>query len=250
VTAAVQPDLTGHVEVPWHRGPLASYDCETNGLNTATDRIVTAALITPSGRCITWLSDADGVDIPEAATAVHKVTTEHARAHGRPAKEVVEDIAATLATALGDPVGAALVVMNAPFDLPLLDAECVRHGVPTVAERIGHPIGPVIDPLVLDRAADKYRKGRRNLESLAAHYGVTLTGAHQADADAKASLDVALAIAERHEQLQVPARVLHGWQVTMHERWAANYQGFLRRSGKPDEVVDGSWPLRPVGGAA
>jgi DNA polymerase III subunit epsilon len=248
MTATVQPDLTGHVEVPWHRGPLASYDCETGGLNTSVDRIVTAALVRPNGETLRWVSDADGVEVPKAASDIHGFTTEYIRAHGRPAKEVVEEIAAAIAGELS--AGAALVVMNAPFDLPLLDAECVRHGVPTVAERIGYPIGPVIDPLVLDRAADKYRKGKRNLESLAAHYGVTLTAAHQADADAQAALEVALAIADQHEQLRVPARVLHGWQITMHERWAANYQGFLRRSGKPNAVIDGSWPLRPVGEAS
>jgi DNA polymerase-3 subunit epsilon len=249
VTAAVQPDLTGHVELPWHRGPLASYDCETNGLNTATDRIVTAALIRPNRKPLRWMTDAADFNIPEAASDIHKVTTEHARAHGRPAKQVVEEIADALAGELSAGQ-AALVVMNAPFDLPLLDAECTRHGVPSVAERIGHPIGPVIDPLVLDRAAEKFRRGKRNLVSLAAHYGVTLTDAHQADADAKAALDVALAIAEKHEQLQVPARVLHGWQVQWHAKWAANYEAFLKKSGKPTAVVDGSWPLRPVGGAS
>lgn len=234
--------------LPWHRGPLASYDCETSGLNTATDRIVTAALIRANGDTVRWISDADGVEIPTAASDIHGYTTDIIRSHGRPAKEVVEQIAAAIAGELS--AGSALVVMNAPFDLPLLDAECARHGVPSVAECIGRPIGPVIDPLVLDRAADKFRKGRRNLESLAVEYGVALKDAHQADADAQASLDVALRIAERHEQLQVPARVLHGWQVTMHERWAANYQSFLRRSGKPNAIVDGSWPLRPAGGAA
>jgi DNA polymerase-3 subunit epsilon len=231
----------------WHLGPLASFDIESTGLDTSADRIVTAALIRPNGDVSRWLAD-PGIEIPAAAAAVHGVSSEHARAHGRPAKQVVEEIADAIAGGLS--AGAALVVMNAPFDLPLLDAECARQGVPTVAERIGHSIGPVIDPLVLDRAADKYRKGRRNLESLAAHYGVTLTGAHQADADAQASLDVALAIAEKHEQLQVPARVLHGWQVQWHAKWAANYEAFLRKSGKPAVVVEGSWPLRPVGGAS
>lgn len=247
MTAPVQPDLTGHVELPWHRGLLASYDCETSGTNTSTDRIVTAALIRPNGDVTRWLSDADGVEIPKAASDIHKVSTEHARAHGRPAKEVVEEIADALAGELS--VGrAALVVMNAPFDLSLLDAECARHGVPTVADRIGS-VQPVVDPLVLDRAADKYRKGKRNLEALAAYYGVELTGAHQADADAKAALDVALRIAEKHEQLQVPARVLHGWQVQWHAKWAANYEAFLTKSGKP-QTVDGRWPLRPAGGDA
>lgn len=247
---AVQPDLTGHVEVPWHRGPLASYDCETNGLNTAEARIVTAALIRPNGQVQEWLSDLDGAEIPEAARAVHGISTEHARVHGRPAKQVVEEIVDAIAGELS--AGrAALVVMNAPFDLPLLNAECARHDVPTVADRIG-ALAPVVDPLVIDRAADKYRKGKRNLETLAAHYKVALTEAHTAKADALAALDVARTLAEKFPDLQVPARVLHGWQVNWHAAWAANYQGFLRRSGKPDAVIDGSWPLRPVeaGGAS
>ncbi|MGW3144890.1 exonuclease domain-containing protein [Streptomyces sp. NPDC001177] len=244
MNAPVQPDLTGHVELPWHRGPLASYDCETNGLNTTEDRIVTAALVRPNGQVMEWLSDLDGADIPEAARAVHGISTEHAHAHGRPAKQVVEEITDAIAGELS--AGhAALVVMNAPFDLPLLNAECVRHGVPTVADRIG-AVAPVVDPLVLDRAADRYRSGKRNLETLAAHYKVALTDAHTAKADAQAALGVARAIAEKYPDLQVPAWVLHGWQIKMHERWAANYEGFLRRSGKPDAVVDGSWPLRPA----
>lgn len=246
--SAVRPDLTGHVELPWHRGPLASYDCETTGLNTDTDRIVTAALIRANGDKLRWISDADGMDVPTAASGIHGYTTDVIRAHGLPAKQVVDQIAAAIAGELS--ASAALVVMNAPFDLPMLDAECARHGVPSVAERIGRPVAPVVDPLVLDRAADRYRKGKRNLETLAAHYKVPLTEAHQADADALAALGVARAIAERHEQLQVPARVVHGWQIKMHERWAAGYQDFLRKSGKPKATVDGSWPLRPVGGAA
>jgi DNA polymerase-3 subunit epsilon len=247
MSATVQPDLTGGAELPWHRGPLGSFDTETTGTVTHTDRIVSAALIRPNGETLRWLSDVDGHEIPEAASNVHGISTEHARTHGRPAKQVVEEIADALAGELS--AGrAALVVMNAPFDLSLLDAECARHGVPTVTDRIGN-VAPVVDPLVLDRAADKYRKGRRNLESLAAHYGVTLDGAHAADADAQAALDVALRIGEKFPELQVPARVLHGWQIKMHERWAAGFEAHLRKT-KPDAVVGRGWPLRPVGGAS
>lgn len=231
----------------WHLGPLSAFDTETTGTVTHTDRIVSAALIRPNGETLRWLSDVDGHEIPEAASRIHGITSEQAHAHGRPAKAVVEEIADALAGELS--AGhAALVVMNAPFDLSLLDAECARHGVPTVADRIGNVV-PVVDPLVLDRAADKYRKGRRNLESLAAHYGVTLNGAHTADADAQAALDVALRIAEEFPELQVPARVLHGWQIKMHERWAAGFEAHLRKT-KPDAVVGRGWPLRPVGGEA
>ncbi|MEU3160043.1 exonuclease domain-containing protein [Streptomyces griseoincarnatus] len=235
---------TREFSLPWHRGPLASYDCETNGLNTATDRIVTAALIRPNRQPLEWLSDLDGAEIPETAAAVHGISTEHAREHGRPAAVVVEEIADAIAGELS--AGrAALVVMNAPFDLPLLDAESARYGVPTVADRVGC-VEPVVDPLVLDRHFDRYRKGRRNLESLAAHYGVALDAAHTAVADARAALEVAREIGERYEAAQVPAHRLHLRQVQWHREWADNFQAHLRRKGERDAVVDGSWPLRSV----
>ncbi|KUN02987.1 hypothetical protein AQI95_24865 [Streptomyces yokosukanensis] len=233
--------------MPWNRGLLASYDCETTGTVPETDRIVSAALIRPDGSVLRWLSDVGGVEIPAAATAVHHITTEHAREHGRPAKQVVEEITDAVAGELCAS-RAALVVMNAPFDLGMLDAECTRHGIPTVADRIG-TLGPIVDPLVIDRAADKYRKGRRNLEALAVHYGVMLTDAHTADADAQAALDVARVIGNRYPDVQVPAWLLHNWQVQWRAQWAAGYEEHLRKSGRPDAVVDGSWPL-PSGGAA
>lgn len=231
----------------WHIGPLASYDCETNGVDTATDRIVTAALVRHDGTVREWLSDLDGAEIPEGAYQVHKISTEHAHAHGRPAKEVVDEIAEAIAAELA--ARAALVVMNAPFDLPLLDAECARYGVATVADRFGC-VEPVIDPLVLDRRLDKYRKGKRTLEALAAHYEVALTDAHTAKADAQAALGVARAIGGRYPEVHLPAARVHLRQVQWYREWAWNFQAHLRRSGKPDAVVADSWPLRPIGGAA
>lgn len=239
---------TRYFDLPWHRGPLASYDCETNGVDIANDRIVSAALVRPNGRVLEWLSDLDGAEIPEGAYNVHKISTAHAHAHGRPAKQVVEEIADAIAGELS--AGrASLVVMNAPFDLPLLDAECGRYGVATVADRIGC-IEPVIDPLVLDRHLDRYRRGKRTLEALAGHYGVALTEAHTAKADAQAALGVAVAIAERYPEVQLPAHRIHMHQVQWFEAWAANFQAFLRGKGQADAVIDGRWPLRPAGGAA
>jgi DNA polymerase-3 subunit epsilon len=237
---------TREFDLPWHCGPLASYDCETNGVNTVTDRIVTATLVRPNGQALEWLSDLDGAEIPEGAARIHGISTGHAHAHGRPAKQVVEEIADAIAGELSAGQ-ASLVVMNAPFDLPLLDAECARYGVETVADRIGC-VEPVIDPLVLDRHLDRYRRGKRTLEALAAHYGVALTEAHTATADARAALAVAVKIAERYPVVQVPAHRIHLHQVHWHAEWAANFQAHLRSKGQLDAVIDGSWPLRPVGG--
>lgn len=232
---------------PWHLGPLGSYDCETTGTDIETDRIVTAALIRPNGETLRWMSDADGMEIPKAASDIHGVTTQDARVHGRPAKQVIDEITEALTDLILS--GAALTVFNAPFDLSLLDRECRRHKLATLTDRLdGRPLGPIVDPLALDRAADRYRKGPRKLEAACAHYGVTLTGAHEAEADAQAALGVALKIAEKYEELQVPAEQLHGWQITWYGRWAAGFEDYLRREGKLTGPVDRSWPVRPWAG--
>ena len=71
----------------WTDGPLLGFDTETTGVDVDNDRIVTAALVRrdATGTHVrSWLID-PGVDIPEAAAAIHGVSTEHAREHGRPA---------------------------------------------------------------------------------------------------------------------------------------------------------------------
>jgi DNA polymerase-3 subunit epsilon len=42
----------------------------------------------------------------------------------------------------------------------------------------------VVDPLVIDKWLDRYRKGSRKLEAICAHYGAVLDEAHDADFDA------------------------------------------------------------------
>jgi DNA polymerase-3 subunit epsilon len=234
--------MSAQAHMSWHRGPLAAFDTETSGRDPLSARLVSAALVHPSGRVQRWLSDVDGEEIPAEATAVHGISTEQARAQGRPAKEVVDEVADAVARVLRT---VPLVVMNAPYDLTLLEAECRRHGVRTVGKRLGRPVAPIVDPLVLDRAADRYRRGKRTLEALAVHYGVALDGAHTADADALAALEVARAIAARFPNLQVSAGALHPLQVGWHARWAESFAAYLARRGEPADI-DGSWPVRRV----
>lgn len=246
MTGFTQPENGGVLGAPWHTGYLASYDCETTGLSVETDRIVTAALVVPGRETRHWLAD-PGIDIPTEASDIHRITTEYARQHGQPAALVVDEIAEALADEIAS--RSVLIVMNAPFDLTILDRECRRHGLPTLPDRLaGTPIASIVDPLVLDRAADKYRPGRRKLEALCAHYGVHLGEAHTAGADAQAALEVAQKIAEKYPELQVAAERLYAWQIAWHQRWAAGFEEHLKRNGKQDAAVDGSWPLRPWGG--
>lgn len=232
-------------DTPWFLGPVVSYDCETTGTDPLEARIVTGAVVTRDAPPVEWLAAVE-VDIPEEAAAVHGVTTERARAEGEPPKLVVDQICEALSLELR--AGSALVIMNAPYDLTVLDAEAARYGLPTLGERLGRQVRPVIDPLTLDRKLDKWRKGSRKLAALAAHYGVGLTDAHTAGADARAALEVAVAIGRRYPQARCTAGELHDRQAVWHGEWAADYQQHLRRTKDPLAVVDGWWPLRLLGG--
>jgi len=218
------------------------FDLETTGVDVTTDRVVTAhvGLLGADGsalRARSWLAD-PGVEIPSGATAVHGITTDHARAHGRPAAHVVDEVVAALRELFD--AGIPVVAYNAPYDFSLLKYEALRHGI----RPIDAP-SPVIDPLVLDKAHDRYRKGKRTLEVVAAHYAVNLVGAHDAAADAIAAGRVAQALARRFE-LSGPADDLHTQQIGWARAQAESLTEYFVRIGRIDaaDPVDGSWPIR------
>lgn len=232
----------------WYEGPLAAFDTETTGVDVETDRIVSAALVVQDApgarpRVSRWLVN-PGVPVPAGATQVHGLTDDHLQRNGRWPAPVMFEIAELLAEQAA--AGRPLVVMNAPFDLTLLDRELRRHRASSLDHWLdGTPLR-VLDPRVLDKHLDRYRKGRRTLTDLCAHYGVTLAEAHDAAADALAALEVVRAVgrrfATRLERL-TPAE-LHALQTAWHAAQARGLQAWFARSGS-SETVDTSWPLRP-----
>lgn len=225
----------------WHE-TLAVFDLETTGVDVETARIVTAhvGVIDASGQVLEraeWLAD-PGIDIPIQAMAVHGISTEHARANGRHPGEVVSEIVAAI-RAIFDR-GIALVAYNAPYDLTLLNREALRHGITPLVSPL-----PVIDPLVIDRAMDKYRKGKRTLEAACIFYGVGLIGAHDAGADAVAAGRLAQALARVHEtSLAIEAAALHALQIGWCLEQAADFQSYMRRVKDPAFTTSGAWPER------
>lgn len=222
---------------------LGVFDLETTGVDVETARIVTAciAVIGADGEVVDrwdWLADPE-IEIPEAASAVHGITTERARAEGRPTGVVVAEITQTLRTLFG--LGVPVVVYNAPYDLSLLDRECRRNELEPLIDP-----APVVDPLVLDKQVDTYRKGKRTLEAAAAHYGVALDDAHDAGADAIAAGRVAQALASaRPEELDIPIADLHGRQEIWYAEQARRFQDYIRRR-RGDETFTAStaWPVK------
>lgn len=160
-------------------GPLCSVDTETTDKNPLEARVLDIALaIHIPGREIDLRQAIvnPGVEIPADSIAVHGITQERVEAEGKPSTEVLDLFLSDIALSLK--AGIPLIVMNAPYDTTVLQCEALRLGLPTLEDRLGGPIAPVIDPGVLDKHLIKYRRrvskeqGARQLKTIAQVYGV------------------------------------------------------------------------------
>ena len=170
----------------WRDRPMMSLDCESTGINPETAHVVTACLglATQQGwTAHTWLVT-QAEPIPEQATKVHGITTEHANKYGVEPGIALRKLREDLAR--GWVMGMPLVVVNAPYDLTLLDREWRRHGIAPLKP------GPVLDPLVMARMSPFTVKGGHQLATLCERYGIALgDDAHGAEADAHAGVRLA-----------------------------------------------------------
>lgn len=225
--------------IGWTR-EIGVFDLETTGIDPETARIVSAhvGVLDAHGHSISkrdWIAD-PGVEIPEGAAAIHGITTERARAEGRPAAEVVEEIVAELCALVEH--GIPIVIYNAPYDLTLLRHETRRHDLGCVEDAL------IIDPLVIDKGVDRFRRGKRTLTAAAEYYGVRLDDAHDSSADAIAAGRVAQALAHRYpEYLDVPLETLHAMQVEWCREQTASFIEYMQRR-EPGFTKSSDWPER------
>jgi DNA polymerase-3 subunit epsilon len=220
---------------------MVAFDLETSAPSPEDARIVTACVVHVGGGLPTeareWLVN-PGVEIPEGATAVHGITTERARAEGVDPAVAVREITDALTDAWSS--GLPVVAFNAAYDLTVLDREIARHHDTTFTVA-----GPVIDPYVIDREVDKYRKGSRTLTAQAEHYRVSLDGAHDATADAVCAARLVWRIGCMFPAvagLSLPD--LHAAQAGWHAARQADFAAYLKRVGKPADDVCGEWAMR------
>jgi len=240
----------------WLTGDALAFDIESTGVDVFSDRIVTACavLVGKSGAFFRgrWLLN-PGVPIPAGATAVHGITNEKARQDGVAPEHVLPAIHRTLTDAWAE--GLPVIIMNAQFDLTMLQAEMRRY------EQEPLVIGPVLDSLVIDRALDPYRKGKRTLTSLAQHYGVKQDGAHSSDGDALTAARIIWKQANTCAEAEIAFETVGGeffrrfgdltreqmqaFQTQAHAQWAGQFEVWLRQQGRP-EVINREWPVRKV----
>ena len=263
----------------WWQGRMCGFDTETTAPLPEEARIVTASIVyvgggDPTTKAANWLAD-PGVDIPDEAAAIHGVTTEKAQTEGRPLAEVVDEVVRELMNALLFSI--PLVIFNARYDLTVLDRECRRLGKLTLTERAAARGVPllVVDPFVIDKWLDRFRKGSRKLDAVCKTYGATLDQAHASDADAIAAARAAWVLgakgavkrtirgrareADLRERAQLEAewhrvrgdlRLLHEAQ----ERWALaerdRFAQYKRSKGEEEEAQriesERGWPVLDV----
>lgn len=162
-----------------------------------------------------------------------------------PTGEAVAEITALLADQVRQ--GVPVIAFNARFDLTTLDREARRHGIVPLVERIGGP-GEllVVDPFVLDKQFDRFRRGKRTLGAVCEHYRVPLVDAHTANADALAAARVAWRLGQLLEELRATdLRTLHTQQVGWAAEQAASLEEYFREQGR-EEQVEREWPIVPV----
>lgn len=222
----------------WTDLPTVGFDLETTGRDPRTARVVTAALIIVNGRGEelqrrTWLVN-PGVEIPQGAIDVHGITNEKVRAEGMPAPQAVAEISAALDELFEAEL--PVIAFNGTYDFTVMAYERERHGVS------GRSPKPVIDPFVLQKQADKYRKGKKTLTALCESYGISLENAHTAADDALAAVLLARVLGQKFPALRMDARDLHDRQVAWAREQAADFQAYKRRTD-PDAVIEGGWPV-------
>lgn len=274
-------------DIDWARMPCVSFDIESTAPDPFKARIVQAACvkIVPGQEPVTrtWLVD-PGIEIPEGATAVHGITTEYARTNQtHTVPEMLSEVTGILARSMQ--LLWPVVVMNAAYDLTLVEQENIRHQVPSLASRVEPlPIGPILDPMVLDKHCDPFRQscyrapgcdkdanyhecggcrgsGRdtkryydcggcgatdHTLSSICRHYGIELTAAHDAGADALAAAQLAVRLLTLfpHQFRGVSLGGLHMAQIGWRAHQMNGLRDYFDKAGITHDGCDPAWPLR------
>lgn len=222
----------------WWRGPLAGFDTETSGKDPTLARMVTASLVVDVPLSVgpvthNWLVAVDE-PIPHEATygdgdkfSGHGITTERAQAEGEPLAKVLTELTAGLVEVWDR--GIPLVIYNAPYDLTLLNEELHRCGMSRLV--FDGRKTPILDPLVMDRTLDKFRRGSRKLGAVCEFYGVELTAAHSSAADTWASIQVARCLGKAYpHKVNRPMLDLYRNQQLGYAMWSEGYEMYVRRA--------------------
>lgn len=228
-------------------------DTETTGVDVLKDRVVqsyiglfsAADLSRPLfSQEIIWQAPADMV---EQTSEIHGISPKVASLGVAPnrARAMLRDSLARLKNQLPE---APLVAYNAAFDISLLAAPKDSFGYSGTSGRMLNAVlqrFDMLDPLILDKQLDKFRKGKRNLASVARHYGSAseelLEKAHDARFDCEITARVLVDIVEKY-------RLERGWTLSQlhaaQKKWAVEQKLSFAKFRGLDLAHEAGWPIQ------
>lgn len=223
----------------WTKQLRAAFDVETTGLSYTDDRIVQASLVLVSKDdkaifALDWIID-PGMEIPQEVVDVHGVTNEMVKEEGVPLEQGVPEIVHNLNLLFEE--GIPVVAFNAAFDMTFVKANAAVCGVEDFTPC------PVIDPYVMNKFVQRYRKGKRNLGVLCQDYNIPTENMHNASYDAYCAAKYGWCLAREYFQLDLPAEKLHEKQILWSRAQGHSLRDYFVSIGNYDPV-DIGWPLR------
>jgi DNA polymerase-3 subunit epsilon len=189
--------------------PLVFLDFETTGLDIQSDRIVELAFVRllPDGSRQSLVQRVNpGKELSAAAAKVNGIENKlavNSLFGGPPLKKVSQRLVEFLADS--DLAGFNTI----GFDVPLWQVECKRHGIDFRLDGRRQVDAKVIFNVV-EKGWDRFLMGPRNLSAAVRHFcGREHDGAHAAENDCNATVDVLLAQLQRYPDLPRDVPGLH-----------------------------------------
>lgn len=211
---------------------LVAFDLETTSANPHLANIVQATLVDDE-RVLDYEVD-PGVPIPEETSKVHGVWEKDRRSR-TPQSSIVPELVEKIYDYWEG--GYSLVVFNASYDLTILHRLAPQYGGEFSIR------GPVLDPFVIDKTLDKYRKGSRTLTNVAAHYGQKLSGAHNAVADSSILIPIVREQAKKYPDFFQNPETINRRQALAYKDNQTSLEAFFKEKGTLNAPINKNWPI-------
>lgn len=235
----------------WYQGLVCGFDLETTGVDPFNDSIVQIGFDVSLGSVLAGYGqfpiDAlsyehlvqPGIPIPNSE--IHGVTDDMVLGANSEAVEITELVWFLRAMAAAQ---IPVVAYNAAFDFTFARSVARRHNVPWDLDDL-----IVLDPLVIDRKVDKWRKGSRKQADVASLYGIEhdFEKLHSARFDAGLGVEILRAMGHKHSTRNWATREFSASLATTAVKQQAELQAYFTKSGKLDDngdplVIKTGWP--------
>lgn len=215
---------------------IAGFDLETTGFDGSKDHIVQYSFqVWNDGERMLNETRIVNPGVPILNSEIHGITDEIA-ANGISRENALSNIGSMLAACRDG--GIPVAIMNARFDLTFY-----RDVIQSVYEHSVIPDVFVVDPMVIDKRLERFRKGPRKLADLAGYYGEIVDSERLHEAGYDVELTVRLA-RKLMGVVGTPVKFLYECQKQWYDDQAKSlYEYFKRNGNEAYKEISYGWPV-------